>query len=722
MLHRNAAIYILVILLAVLVDFFLITQWRRKRSGQNQKSAALGIKPGFLYAPSPVLDLLRKLSRPVLEKIPFQKMHLPPGLRMLFQHAVRLVTKIAWGSLLELCVICLWAAWVSSPLLITPADAIPSGGEFANLTQTHAIWTLLPRCGVCFLWNGSINGGAPAFAELTGAVLHPLVFIPVLLWGVVQGAKVTYFASLALAGMAQWGLARALGLGWWPRMWSGFLIVVGGHLSSKMENGDIGLVLGLACAALALTFGVDLLFNRNRKSLVWLSAALALTLLSGEGYIQVAVVLTLLPTLGLLCLRLGKHFPEDKQAQPAWRDYLLALGLTILLGGIFLAPLLHFLPEMGKDADASLSNFPPLEYLPLNLVIRDLNFHRTPILGKDPYLATHMIYIGWAPVLLAFLALRFAPARMNRLVWVFFTGIGLVFLITSADLPRALLNNLPGVGLLRHLTVASGLVVPLIVGLAAASLDEISQRLANRLRSWTPLADLPGKVRNLLAGLPGHLAMAGLAVLSIMPCYTLSQEFLSVRETRYLDEHMQVIQTGTAQWIQPPYGFYEWTPRALEHGMKIGHTWRPWHWEDREAPPAYIEVVFLPKSTPSQTPFQTIGGYGFLLHPEGEYASVAVQNAVQPVACQASSQGGWIDVTCDTHSPGLLSVHENAWQGWYAWVDGKPIHLIEGQWLRVAALAGEHHYQFRYLPWDVLLGAILTLVGIGLAIWVYQRV
>jgi hypothetical protein len=177
-----------------------------------------------------------------------------------------------------------------------------------------------------------------------------------------------------------------------------------------------------------------------------------------------------------------------------------------------------------------------------------------------------------------------------------------------------------------------------------------------------------------------------------------------------------VIQTDSAQWIQPPYGFYEWTAQALERGMKIGRTWRPWYWKEHDYPPPYYEAVFLPKSRLTQVSFQTIEPYGFLHHPEAEYAAVAVQTAGQPLPCRASSQGGWIDVTCTNPTPGLLTVRENAWHGWYGWVDGKPTYLVNGQWLRTPAPAGEHRYTFRYLPWDVLLGAAMTLAGVGLSI------
>jgi uncharacterized membrane protein YfhO len=89
--------------------------------------------------------------------------------------------------------------------------------------------------------------------------------------------------------------------------------------------------------------------------------------------------------------------------------------------------------------------------------------------------------------------------------------------------------------------------------------------------------------------------------------------------------------------------------------------------------------------------------------------------------CTASSKGGWIDVSCESQSPGLLVVNEYAWDGWWAWKDGQPVRLGSGTVLNVQAPAGKHHYQFRYLPWDVLLGALLTLTGIILSVILHQR-
>lgn len=87
--------------------------------------------------------------------------------------------------------------------------------------------------------------------------------------------------------------------------------------------------------------------------------------------------------------------------------------------------------------------------------------------------------------------------------------------------------------------------------------------------------------------------------------------------------------------------------------------------------------------------------------------------------CQATGSGGHLTVRCNNQQTGILELLENQWTGWRVWRDGQLVSLQDGQWLRVVALAGEHVYEFRYLPLDVPLGLTLLLVGCILcaALW-----
>jgi len=89
---------------------------------------------------------------------------------------------------------------------------------------------------------------------------------------------------------------------------------------------------------------------------------------------------------------------------------------------------------------------------------------------------------------------------------------------------------------------------------------------------------------------------------------------------------------------------------------------------------------------------------------------------LQKIPCSATASGGDIDVECATNSSGKLIVTENSWTGWQANRDGIPIALDANRWLSVEAPAGSHHYEFRYRPWDVWVGLLLTLIGIVLCV------
>jgi hypothetical protein len=50
-------------------------------------------------------------------------------------------------------------------------------------------------------------------------------------------------------------------------------------------------------------------------------------------------------------------------------------------------------------------------------------------------------------------------------------------------------------------------------------------------------------------------------------------------------------------------------------------------------------------------------------------------------------------------------------------VDGHGVALGPGPHLTTIATAGDHTYRFRYYPWDVVIGLLLTLAGL---IWLVR--
>ncbi|GIV63434.1 MAG: hypothetical protein KatS3mg045_0773 [Bellilinea sp.] len=119
-----------------------------------------------------------------------------------FQHNLSHHYNFIW----EWAVIIGWAIWVGRSYLDTNPRVWPWGAEFPMVVLPNYIWSLLAQCGDCIFWNGYINGGYPAFAELHGAPLHPFTILTTLLQGPINGVKTNLILHLALAGLPSGGL------------------------------------------------------------------------------------------------------------------------------------------------------------------------------------------------------------------------------------------------------------------------------------------------------------------------------------------------------------------------------------------------------------------------------------------------------------------------------------------------------------------------------------
>lgn len=626
--------------------------------------------------------------------------------------------QVRWPSwlsdLVELLLIGGWALWVGRAYLDFSPALVPTGREFGMAIQPTMIWTLLPQCGLCVLWNGFVNGGYPAFAELHAAVLHPLVIGTTLLWGGINGTKVVLIACLAIGGWTQWWLAKALRLGGLPRLWSAALAVVGAHLGGRLEHGAVSVLISTAMCSLVLAPALVLVLTGRRRAAVLLGVTLALAAVSGQGYMQLGLAFSLVPALGLFLM--GGYSPADAQPSLAAEEltpadprtlckgFLLAEGLALLLAGIFWVPFAHFWPNFVKDVDPTFHSVQPLGYAPLNLVIHDLGFYYGETLQRLRYPYIYVTYIGWLPVLLALLPLRFARRQELRLLAFFWLTIGLVYLAGTAWTFRALALVWPDLAAgVRYPSMITGLAVPLLLALAAWGLDWLLKQLSHPawlFPLWAVVAAVP-------------------LVASVDSATRFSRTWLTTSSLPpELGQILPWLKTESAEWIGFPYGEHFWTPAIIDAGLKAAPVARPWHWKDREPPAPYLEASYDPITGTVPGLLGKVAGISLLIHPENEYAAVTAGADVVP--CRATATGGLIQVTCVTTAPGTLLVRENQWTGWQALLDGRPVPLNDGTWLSVAAPAGTHRYEFRYRPWDVPLGAGLTLIGLLLAVWVWR--
>ncbi len=607
--------------------------------------------------------------------------------------------RVNWGVILELTLLALWALWVGRVYLDFDVNIVPAGHEFGSTIQSHHLWTRFQDCGWCVVWNGNINGGYPAFADVFGSALHPIVAVTTLVWGVVNGIKVAIIFSLWIAGFSQWWLARVLKLGWLPRLWSAALVIVGGHLAGRMQLGAFGMLFSTAMCSLVFSGVIYLARNGGYRAVVVLAVVSASAILSGQGYMQIGLV-GILPAMFFLI------FDKERRYFFLLKRYSIALGLALLLSAPFWIPVLHFNANIQKYTDTLFKSVQSISYLPLNFVIDDVSFYRSEVFGKWPYPYLYTLYIGWVPIVLAFVALVAGKSKDRRLLWFMSAGVFIEILLGSREFWLWAAKLFPVLGGIRHPSQIAGLAIPLILGLSAYGLEQLLNR------DWPTI--------KIFYFLKKRLSFKWILLipllLSLQGAYQFTKPWMLVYEqdNSSLFLLLEELRTEDLQWVETPFGEHFYVDPALRVNLKLSTVAMPWMWKNRSAPLPRLEAD---RSVPSSEECEEIALVDIVpvyINRSEYYAST---NGAVP--CVASGSGGQIIVSCTTYSAGQLVVKENMWVGWKAWVDGEPTPLLGEQWLEVSAPPGEHIFEFRYLPWDVPLGLFLSGVGVFLCIWIW---
>jgi hypothetical protein len=538
-------------------------------------------------------------------------------------------------------------------------------------------------------------------------VAHPALVLPVLLWGGLTGAKVMLILSAVMAGLAQWWLARVLRVGWLARLWAAMLAVIGGHLWARMEYGTIVITFSIAASSLVFAPLLDLALHGRRRGVLALALVMTSALLSGHGYMQIAILFGALPPLALFL------FTSTLQVRPVWRSFGAAALLTILLAAIWWVPLAVVWPALSKSTDPEFALAQKnVIYTLFNLFVADDGFLHTAILGKAAPVSLYSNYIGWVPLALVLAALALVKRREWRVVLYLLLASWLIILTSTTwittHLPAAL-TNLLSAG--RDPSLMAALAVPPLLGVATLGLDKLTK--------------LPWPTLILSAGRSAAVALRLGWLLPLVALWSLVTVNTLTRTWRVLYPvpvafPLSLVTTPTAQWVSYT-DFFGMPALGVEAGLKliINPDETPINWgQGREPPPVHLELLNAAVDPNLPGYVGIFDGLSKAEYPEVQYAAVPVGDQLQ--ACQAHAMAGNIDVVCDTATAGVLTVYENNWIGWSVWRDGARVPLFSGNWLQAEAPAGHHVYQFRYRPWQDALGALVTLAGcllLGALFW-----
>jgi hypothetical protein len=85
----------------------------------------------------------------------------------------------------------------------------------------------------------------------------------------------------------------------------------------------------------------------------------------------------------------------------------------------------------------------------------------------------------------------------------------------------------------------------------------------------------------------------------------------------------------------------------------------------------------------------------------------------------------WITIRAEMACKGLLVLNQTFYPGWQVLVDGRPARIEEADGALQSVLVdpGNHRVDFRYRPWNVYWGGLLTALGLGAALFLalYNR-
>lgn len=255
------------------------------------------------------------------------------------------------------------------------------------------------------LWNPYMLTGFPHAGDLVNHFWNPVSTVPVVIWGGVNGMKVSVFLAFLLAGLGQWVFARVFGLRGPVRLWAAVLFMISGGLAILWRIGWYELLLGAALFPWCFAAFWVAMHRRDRRSIVLAAVCVALVLASGGGYypFYLAGCALVLVVMAVMLSKLGEGRIRVRRA--------LAVGLFAAgLSAVVLVPWIDGRTYTVRDRppEREQPGSQPIPYALINYVVSDPAWLNTTILGTSGGFS--WFYMGWLPLAAA----AFAPLAFRR--------------------------------------------------------------------------------------------------------------------------------------------------------------------------------------------------------------------------------------------------------------------------------------------------------------------
>ena len=605
-----------------------------------------------------------------------------------------------------------WYHFVS-PFIGT--NNVQLGDEFMVHIISLQNWTNSQLCGLCMMWGNSI-GGMPVFADPYGSFQHPLVMITTLLFGPLAAANITLAGAIFILGFSGYLFCTTFQLHRIVRIWITVTMIYGGLIAGRIAVGSIGLPLSLSFATLSFVYFLTWAHNPSRKNGILLSIIVSMLLVAGQGYMQIAFVVTLIPISMYLYALKKAH----AMAQIPW--------MAALVSALIAPFLLTFWANnafFGKDTDLTLSSTQHIGFIMLNYIVDNLDFYNTAVLGRPAFPYLYSNFIGYPIVLGAFVAVLLAVIRhpiidkFIALIYLIFGSVVVVLVLASGDGQHWIMGfdiaplTQFVIGL-RNLTLVTSYAGALLVLLAAICGDFLIRQLQTaialiRVNTWV---------------IKGHAHWLVVAVMTwhVLTLYAYNKQFY-----QFSDQDSPTLLVAEFLKTQPIGGInveanYQVFDIMQTQKKMITQMFYPWLLINTSPTGTMYQLMSAPPN--DMTTWQELKRFDETwaiyksTDTNQQYALHTSKNdALTP--CTAQGTGGDMDVWCTTGTNGILRIYENNLDSWQAWVDDVPTDVISvNKFVAVPVTSGAHHIVFRYRPWYTILGLIVSWsTWAGLIIW-----
>jgi hypothetical protein len=655
------------------------------------------------------------------------------------------ISRNFWGFVFEWLLIILIAySYSASTLLNFDRMSLQQTGEHPESATLPLLAEIgLQRYGEIPLWNPYMLTGFPHMGDLLGHFWNPVSTLPILLWGGINGMKVSIFLTFILAGLGQWLFAHVMGLRRMFRMWSAILFMLSGGLALLWRIGWYELLVGAAWFPWCFALYLSALRKHTWLSIFLVSAAIFMVISTGGGYYPFYLLGCLLV---LFLVMLLQSSPEERIRQV--RTSVLVLVSSLALSAVIILPSAQVYRLSGRDVPQDLAqNFSqPIEYGLANFVIQTPEWFNSSVLGTAS--GWNWFYIGWLPIAaLALVPLAFSRSPRRRWAIVLSGLLFLVLMMWFANRFTPFKKIYDWIPFLYNLRFPNRLLIiatsPLLI-LSAQGLEYL-YRLTRVWSRDLRLVYSPARKKRRIVHARTLVTLGWLVFLFT----TLSAVYDVNKEFAFIDQRIDPKSFSVMRWLRE-YDkslyytnigggtiYWHWTPAAYSLEMPVINFLYSRHLRTQESQQAnYSPFIARAKyqiSLIDQAPqadakliheadgimvwqIPDVLPYAFSVSPKliQDYTHLEA-NQVDPVKVRLQGTNQVIARGSARKSGEVLVVLMNYFPGWKLQIDGVPAEVIPyNGYLGTKMLPGEHVYQFYYRPAPYFAGLTVSLVTLVL--------